>query len=53
MQEGTAFSDHFNEVYADPLQMPMGMVRAGPENGWRNQRSVILEVKEMQLQRAE
>lgn len=52
-QEGLDFPEHFGDVRTETLQLPVGMIRAGPENGWRNQRSVILEVKDMELRRAE
>ena len=53
MQEGTAFSERFAMVQTRPLHMRFHMVRAGMENGFRNESSLILEVQDMELRRAE
>jgi ABC-type branched-subunit amino acid transport system substrate-binding protein len=49
--EGRGFADHFGNVHTQPLHMGFRMVRTGPENGYRNESVLILEHKELSLQR--
>jgi LysM repeat protein len=51
LQEGRGFADHFKEVNTTPLHMDFRMLRTGPENGYRNDSVLILEHREMGLQR--
>ena len=53
MNEGTRFSDHFDRLQTSPLHMGFRMTRAGQENGFRNESGVILEVKDLELRKAD
>lgn len=52
MNEGTRFSERFDRVHTQPLQMSFRMTRAGQENGFRNESGVVLEVKDLELRKA-
>lgn len=49
--EGRGFAAHFGTVHTQPLHMGFRMVRTGPENGYRNESVLILEHKDLSLQR--
>lgn len=49
--EGRGFAAHFSAVHTQPLHMGFRMVRTGPENGYRNESVLILEHKDLSLQR--
>jgi hypothetical protein len=53
MNEGTGFTDRFALVHTEPLHMRFRMARAGVENGFRNESSLILKIKDLELHRAE
>jgi LysM repeat protein len=52
MLEGTNFWQRFNEVHTEPLQTGFRMTRTGPENGFRNEYAVMLQQKDLKLQKA-
>ncbi len=52
LTEGLTFTDHFAEVTTDPLHMGFRMARTGPENGFRNEYAVMLQQKDLTLQKA-
>ena len=49
---GTAFPKHLQEVRTEPLYMGFRMTRTGPENGFRNEYAVMLQQRELRLERA-
>lgn len=51
MMRGTNFSTSFSDVRTEPLHMDFDMSRAGPENGFRNQRAIMLQLRDLQLVR--
>lgn len=50
--EGLLFPEHFSEVRTEPLHMGFRMTRTGPENGFRNEFAIMLQQKDLQLQKA-
>ena len=52
MTEGTGFPARFNDLYTEPLRMGFRMTRTGPENGFRNEYAVMLQQKDLKLQKA-
>jgi ABC-type branched-subunit amino acid transport system substrate-binding protein len=52
-QQGTGFAERYDRVISHPLHMGFDMTRTGVENGWRNERCVVLEVKEMGSRKVE
>ncbi|MBL7950900.1 MAG: LysM peptidoglycan-binding domain-containing protein [Flavobacteriales bacterium] len=49
--EGILFPDHFAEVRTEPLHMGFRMTRTGPENGFRNEHAIMLQQKDLVLQK--
>jgi LysM repeat protein len=52
LAEGLTFPDHFSEVHTEPLHMGFRMTRTGPENGFRNEFAIMLQQKDLLLQKA-
>ncbi|MEO8588586.1 MAG: LysM peptidoglycan-binding domain-containing protein [Flavobacteriales bacterium] len=52
LTQGTAFPDHFDQVRTEPLHMGFRMQRTGPENGFRNEQAIMLQQRDLQLQKA-
>ena len=49
---GPAFPQHFAEVSTAPLHMSFKLLKAGMENGYRNENAVILQYQETGLRKA-
>ncbi|MDQ3101404.1 MAG: hypothetical protein M3R08_08455, partial [Bacteroidota bacterium] len=52
MTRGTNFASSFSQVDTHPISMDFDMRRAGPENGFRNEHAIMLQLKELQLVKA-
>jgi ABC-type branched-subunit amino acid transport system substrate-binding protein len=52
LTQGMDLHEHFSEVRTEPLHLGFRMVRAGPENGFRNEYAVMLQQKDLRLQKA-
>lgn len=52
LTQGTDFPEHFDQVRTEPLHMGFRMNRTGPENGFRNEHAIMLQQKDLQLQKA-
>jgi LysM repeat protein len=49
LNEGRGFAAHFDALGSEPLHMGFRMTRTGPENGYRNERVLILEHRDLGL----
>lgn len=49
---GPTFPDHFQEVSTAPLHMAFKLMKAGTENGYRNENAVILQYQDTGLRKA-
>ncbi len=49
---GNAFAVHLNDVRTEPLRMGFRISRTGPENGFRNEYAVMLQQRELRIERA-
>lgn len=49
---GEAFPEHFGEVVTNPLHMSFKLLKAGAENGYRNENAVVLQYQESGLRKA-
>lgn len=52
MQFGRDFPAHFADVQATPLHMGFRFLKAGPENGYRNESALMLEYRDMGVHQA-
>ena len=53
MTFGSDLSAHSEEVVTQPLHMAFQMVQAGPENGFRNERAIMLRLQDLRLVKAQ
>ena len=51
--KGHHFPEHYNELRTQPLHLDFRMARTGPENGFRNTWSVVVEHRELGLHKLE
>ncbi len=52
MTQGPGFAKYFDLVHTEPLHMGFRMSSTGPENGYRNEHAIMLQQKDLKLQKA-
>ncbi|MCB0811405.1 MAG: hypothetical protein KDB96_19155, partial [Flavobacteriales bacterium] len=53
LEKGHHFPEHYGELRTHPLHLDFRMARTGPENGFRNTWSVVVEHRELGLHKLE